>query len=159
MPDPNSSLPEFSYQSDARITDISVTDQEVLRELKCLQANKATGPDGIGNIVLKSVAPSIYHHLAKLYNFSLASCTFPDQWKMAHVCPVHKKGNNHLVENYRPISLLVNLSKVFEKLIHCRIYTFLTSNNLLIENNSGFKKGDSTEIKYQGHWTKVMMLG
>ena len=67
---------------------------------------------------------------------------FPSLWKLANVTPVFKKGDNKYCSNYRPISLLSNLSKVFEKLVHKHIYEYLTGNNLLIANNSGFKHGD-----------------
>ena len=104
-----------------------------------MESGKATGPDGIGNIILKNVAKSIYKPLSNLFNYSLRHTEFPSAWKLAHVSPVFKKGDNKLCSNYRPISLLSNTSKVFEKLVHNRIYTYLTENMLLTPHNSGFK--------------------
>ena len=63
---------------------------------------------------------------------------------MAHVCPVFKKGDNTLCSNYHPISLLSNVSKLLKKIVHDKIYKYLTDNVLLIPNNSGSNNGDST---------------
>ena len=65
-------------------------------------------------------------------------------WKTANVSPIHKKNNRNDIRNYRPISLLSNISKVFERLIYKPVYEYLTHNKLLIDKNSGFRKGDST---------------
>ena len=69
--------------------------------------------------------------------------SFPDVWKTANVCPVHKKENKSDIGIYRPISLLCNMSKVLEKVVYTRLYDYLMENNWLIEHNSGFKKNDS----------------
>ena len=65
------------------------------------------------------------------------------KWKKANVVPVHKKGNNQRLENYRPISLLPICSNIFERLIYNEMFTFLTENNLISPNQSGFRPGDS----------------
>ena len=70
--------------------------------------------------------------------------TFPDMWKMSNVCPIHKKESKNLKENYRPISLLPILSKMFEKVIFDSLYDyFITDNKFLNSCQSGFIKGDS----------------
>ena len=68
---------------------------------------------------------------------------FPDQWKEANVTPVHKKNDKQLISNYRPISLLPILAKVFERIIFKNLYNYLISNNLITKNQSGFRPGDS----------------
>ena len=99
-----------------------ITDSEVLAGLTSLKGSKATGPDAIGNILMKNVAVAIYPSLVNLFNYSLHKQQFPSAWKLANVCPVFKKGDNKISENYRPISLLSNTSKVFEKVVHDRLY-------------------------------------
>ena len=79
-----------------------------------------------------------------MFNKSLADGVFPRTWKLANVSPVYKKGSKSDKVNYRPISLLSNMSKVLEKIVFKRLYEYLTENRLLIEKNSGFKKKDST---------------
>ena len=137
-------LPPFHYITGSKLLKIEVSEADVLDELNSLRINKATGPDGVGNVVLKRTAISLYKPLTRLFNYSLHSGIFPSTWKLAHVCPVFKKGDNTLCLNYRPISLLSNVSKLLEKIIHDKIYKYLTNNALLIPNNSGFKHGDST---------------
>src|SRR5687768_1759989 len=69
---------------------------------------------------------------------------FPNSFKIAKVIPIHKKGKTDCIENYRQISLLSNISKIFEKVIYKRVYDFLCINNLLYNKQFGFRKGHST---------------
>ena len=79
-----------------------------------------------------------------IFNRCLAEGYFPLSWKKANVQPVHKKNSRQLKSNYRPISLLPICSKIFEKVLFDQIYTFLNSNNLISNNQSGFRPRDST---------------
>ena len=69
---------------------------------------------------------------------------FPDNWKDALVSAIFKKADRQLKSNYRPISLLSCLSKVFERIVFSDMYEYFVSNGLLCECNSGFRKNDST---------------
>ena len=69
---------------------------------------------------------------------------FPDSLKIGKITPIFKKGDSELIENYRPISTLPVFGKIFEKVIYCRLYSFLTSQNTLYENQFGFRKSHST---------------
>ena len=115
-----------------------------MKILKHLPSNKATGPDDIGNFILKSTAVSIFKPLCKLFNYSLNKKTFPKCWKIANVTPVFKKNEKMFCKNYRPISLLNNISKVFEQGVYDKLNNYFTTNNLLNPKNAGFKKGDNT---------------
>ena len=78
-----------------------------------------------------------------IFETCLRDGTFPDPWKMSNVCPIHKKESKSLKENYRPISLLPILAKIFEKIIFDSLYDYFIGNNLLNRCQSGFIKGDS----------------
>jgi len=65
--------------------------------------------------------------------------------KFSTVKPIHKKGNNTNLTTYRPISLLTSFSKIFEKALYNRITEHLNTNNLLVRNQFGFRKGTATE--------------
>ena len=78
-----------------------------------------------------------------IFDNILETGIFPDQWKEANVTPVHKKNNKQLITNYRPISLLPILAKIYERIIFKNMYNYLISNNLITKNQSGFKPGDS----------------
>ena len=86
--------------------------------------------------------------LTKLFNKSLTTGKYPTTWKQAHVRPIFKnKGSPSDPTNYRPISLLPCLSKVFEKVVHTHIYQHLTDNSLLTPKQSGYRPGHSTQLQ------------
>ena len=88
-----------------------------------------------------------------IFSNILLTSTYPDQWKLANVTPIFKKGDKQLIKNYRPISLLPICSKIFEKIISKNLYSYLNANNLLTKNQSGFRPGDSTtnQLLYLGN--------
>ena len=77
-------------------------------------------------------------------NMSLSEGVFPKLMKLANVCPIFKKSDKNKCENYRPISLLSNLSKIFERVMHTRLYDFLDDSNVFYELQFGFRKQYST---------------
>ena len=123
---------------------MNVLESEITKVLLNLNVNKASGPDGIGNKILKNIAYSISRPLSMILNKSLQLGRFPEQWKLANVVPIYKKNDRSVASNYRPVSLLSNLSKVFERLVFNKLYEYFDTQNLLTERNSGFKKQDST---------------
>ena len=70
---------------------------------------------------------------------------FPNKLKSAIVIPIFKKGDSTHAENYRPISILSNISKIFEKVMYKRIYNFLESHNIISDTQFGFRQNHSTE--------------
>ena len=74
----------------------------------------------------------------------LSTGIHPEKFKIVHVIPIYKKGSRLLVSNYRPISLLSNLNKILEKIMHKRIYLFLEKYELLFDLQFGFRTGYST---------------
>ena len=87
----------------------------------------------------------IARSLSTLFNVCLTEGVFPDDWKLADVYPVFKSGDSRLLTNYRPISVLSILAKVFESLVHQQIYSYFSINNLLSPAQSGFRSGHSTQ--------------
>ena len=71
---------------------------------------------------------------------------YPDTLKIAHIVPVHKKGNRDDCSNYRPISLLSNFNRLFEKIIYTRLYKYFEKYKLLNYNQYGFRKNHSTNM-------------
>ena len=105
---------------------------------------KATGPYSIPCNLLKMIAHSISPALAILINESFVIGIFPDKLKVAKVIALHKKGAANNVSNYRPISLLSIFSKIFEKVMYKRLYTFLEINEVLHSLQFGFRIKHST---------------
>ena len=116
-----------------------VTEQQVCLYLEDLDPKKAAGIDNIGARDLKGVKPGIVKHLCNIVNTSIECGTFPKPWKEAKVTPLHKGGSKENMDNYRPISLLSTASKIFERHVLKYLYNFFCDNNLLCDNQSGFR--------------------
>ena len=104
-----------------------VDDNEASELLSNLNISKSCWPNSIPSKILKMHSDVLLNPIKDMLNESLSSGTFPNILKTAQVCTVLKKGEPNLWENYRPISLLSNLSKLFERSMHTRIYSFLDS--------------------------------
>ena len=90
------------------------------------------------------MSPLIIEQLSTIFNKSISEGVFPTKMKIAKVVPIFKSGDSHLFNNYRPISLLPVFSKIFEKLVHTRLYKYLLKYNILAPCQYGFKKNTST---------------
>ena len=133
-------VPRVEDRSELR----KVTPEEVFLVLKGLKPKKSLGSDGISAFFLKGVRLSITYPLTMLLNKCIETATFPDNMKLARVIPIKKKKNCNEITNYRPISLLPGLSKVFEKLLHQQINEHLTTNSILTETQFGYRAGHGT---------------
>ena len=92
--------------------------------------------------------------LCKIFNQSIKSNKFPSSWKISNVIPLFKKGQRDQVGNYRPVSLLCSLSKIFEKIVFKHLFNHLRDNFVLTDYQSGFLPGNSTvtqliDLQYQ----------
>ena len=94
--------------------------------------------------VIKHSSEVISPVLSRYFNILMAAGVFPDALKLGKINPIYKKGDCELLENYRPISILPIFGKLFEKIIHVRIYNFISSKNALYEKQYGFRKSHST---------------
>ena len=153
-------LPEPSYLTS--LSSIAFDPQEVEEILRTLKTDKASGPDGLSNRILKELSHELSSPLCSLFNKSLSLGKFPSPYKDANVTPVHKKGDLSLVSNYRPISLLNSVAKLFEKLVFKYLYNHLQDNNMLSSLQSGFIPGDSTvnQLVYLYHiFTEALDAG
>ena len=95
------------------------------------------------------IETSVYPDTWKVANVTpVETFVYRDMWKVANVTQIYKKENMMLVNIYRPISLLPICGKIFEKSIFNHLYSYLNSNNLFTENQSGFRPGDSKFTNY-----------
>lgn len=123
-----------------------ITRQEVSENLKKLPNKLSKGSDGITSIFLKNNSEALVPTLTWLFNFSISKGIFPERLKEAIVVPLYKNGNRTLLTNYRPISLLSTISKLFEKIIHGRLLSFWTKYGVFSHNQFGFLPKKSTEM-------------
>ena len=109
-----------------------------------LKTRKASGPNSIPTVILKQFNNEISGIISNLFNLSFSTGVFPDILKTSSVLPLFKKGSKLSCGNYRPISLLSNISKLLEKLMYSRLYSFLKIYNCLNELQFGFQANHST---------------
>ena len=120
------------------------TPYEVLDVINTFKKNKSLGPNSIPNNILSFISNDISPLISKLINLSFETGEFPTTRKLAKVIPVHKKGSQVDLDNYRPISLLSNINKIFEKVMYGRVYNFMSSQNSFFEKQFGFRDKHST---------------
>ncbi len=122
----------------------TVSEFKVLNILRKLEPKHSHGFDDISANLLKNSAHIIYLPLTRIINTSLTSGIFPEQWKMAIVKPLFKKGNKNDKANYRPISLLSAPSMVLEKVVRSQIVDYMEKHELFAKNQFGFRSNKST---------------
>ena len=122
-----------------------ITNNEVVEALKQIKSKKSPGIDGISTRLLKDASVVVAESLVSIFNLSLQTGIFPDDWKLAKVSPVFKEGTKTDCGNYRPISVISVVAKLFEKLIYNQLRSFMDENTILVEQQSGFRVQHSTE--------------
>ena len=137
--------PDFADKTSNSLESVLITPKLVSDVISKLDASKASGPDGIPVIVLKRCSPELSSILSKLFNHCLSESCFPSCWKLASVVPVFKNsGERSDPRNYRPISLLSIVSKVFETLINDALVSHLEKSGLFVDSQYGFRSSRST---------------
>ena len=131
-------IPTPQNMSDVNIGSLRVNEDTFKLQLSKVKQNGAPGPDKITSKVLTELKDVVALPLCIIFNESLRSGEVPDDWKIAHVTPVFKKGSRSLAENYRPISLTSVVCKILESLICKVIITHLMEQQLLKSTQHGF---------------------
>ena len=119
---------------------------EVISAINSFENKTSYGCDGISNKLLKLIKNEISKPITLIVNQCLTTGIFPTAFKIEKVKPIYKKGNKSYLNNYRPILLLPTISKIFERVIHTQLYNYLSENELLCEQQYGFRSQHSTEL-------------
>ena len=123
-----------------------VCEPEVQQILNQMKKKQSRGVDEISSQLLKVIGKEICKSLTLIINQMIETGIYPENFKIAKITPIHKKGDKNVISNYRPISLLPTLSKVFERVIHKQLYSYFNNENLLAEQQYGFRAKHSTEL-------------
>ena len=145
-------IPEKTFQVYLNKTILTSFDFQLIDEsnfdkvIQSLHTKTSSGHDGISVKFLKYLALALRQPLTFIINQSLLTGIFPEKLKIAKVLPLFKQNDCMIMDNYRPISLLPAISKVFEEVVYNQLYTYFTSNNLLYKGQYGFREDHSTEM-------------
>ena len=123
-----------------------VKKEDILKIIKELKPKTSSGADGISNKLLKHIGNEIADILTLMINQMIHNGIFPEKLKIAKITPIFKKNENFLFENYRPISLLPSISKIFERIIFNQLHNYFETNNLYYNSQYGFRQKHSTEL-------------
>ena len=121
-----------------------ISEYDVFLLLSNLKSSKSTSIDSIPARVLKISAEIISPSLTWIFNLCIKTGVYIDDWKKAWVIPIYKSEDRKKCENYRPISILPIISKIFERSVFNQLYEFLNANSLLSKYQFGFRPKNST---------------
>ena len=133
-------------QNDNNFTFKLIEEDFVSKQIDDLDSQNSTGCDGLSNTLLKSIKLNLVKPITLIVNQMLTTGIFPHKFKIAKVIPLFKKGDQSIFSNYRPISLLPSISKLFAKVIYPQLYKHFEDSNLLYEKQYGFRKGSFHRI-------------
>ena len=144
---PRSGVKPESYLKPANtVFSLKPPSTKLVCELLCrIDDKKAVGLDGIPNKLLKLSANIVGPSLSEIFKKSILTGAFPREWKVSRVTPVFKKGEKkNDVDNYRPISVVSTISKIFERIVFDQFSSYLNDNDILTTCQSGFRTLHST---------------
>ena len=121
------------------------SETEITKVIKSLKNTNSTGHDNFSIKFIKISYSILAPALAKIFNLAINAGIYPSNLKIAKVIPIFKKGDQTSINNYRPISILSPLNKIFEKILYSRLINYINKHNLLYKFQYGFRKKHSTE--------------
>ena len=124
----------------------NVDSNDIKKIIDKLKNKSTSGHDNLSNKLLKTIKNEIAEPLSIMINEALNTGIFPDELKIAKVLPIHKKGDIHLFSNYRPISILPSVSKVYERVVHNQLHKHFQDLKLYYNSQYGFRTKHSTEL-------------
>lgn len=147
--DQNIDIDHFNYckfTNNCVLNTPKVLESDIQEAIKKLKPKAAPGPDNIPAYVVKGCSEVLVRPLCYLLNLSLSQCCFPSLLKLSRVCPLFKAGDKCDCQNYRPISILSCISKIFEKVLYKYIYNHVKTS--ITQHQHGFisKKSTSSNL-------------
>lgn len=138
-------LSKIDMEDDNNILNTPITADEILKCILKLKNSKAPGSDRILNDYIKSTKEQFLPIYVRLFNIVLTTGIIPEKWVEGLIMPIYKnKGDFLNPENYRPITLLSCLGKLFTAVLNERLSNYLDENAILFENQAGFRRNYST---------------
>ncbi|CAJ0941818.1 unnamed protein product [Ranitomeya imitator] len=132
-----------------------LTQQEVRRRLNITKIDKSPGPDGLHPRVLQELSTVIDRPLFLISKDSIITGSVPQDWRIANVVPIFKKGTKTELGNYRPVSLTSTVGKILEGILRDAILEYLKRNNLMTQDQHGFTRDRSCQTNLISFYKEV----
>ena len=148
IPPPNKEIKEYLKMIPVNEKSLFMrptSEKEIVKLIGALPNKSSSGFDEISNIILKEIKTEVAPILVYVFNESIVKGIFPESMKLAHIVPLYKGKEKYLSENYRPISLLITISKLLEKIVYKQTYSFLSNTNQIYSKQFGFRKRHSCD--------------
>lgn len=154
-----SQIPEFERDRNiVAMPEMTITASSIKTKLEQLDTHKASGPDHLPCVILKTFANLFSPILLKFFSRSYEESRVPILMKSAFVVPLHKSGDRTSTNNYRPVSLTPIIAKVFESLFYDEMVAHIERNGILAEEQHGFRKNRSTNTNLLQFWNDITAL-
>ena len=140
----------------------NISQDKIKNEIKQMKNTKSSGYDRISVKLLQAAGSAIVEPLTYIFNQSLETGIFPDDWKIAKVTPIYKSDKKTLCDNYRPISVISVVPKIFEKVVCEQLTKYLDQYQIITKFQSGFRANHSTEtllLQITNNWLANMDTG
>ena len=143
LPPPKNDYSELCIRNPLSLFFHPATASEVFNVIQSIKSKSS-----INDIPLQMIKQSLCFSvgISELFNHVISNGNYPDQLKIATVVPIFKSGSRYDIKNYRPISLLPVLDKIFERLIINRLLSFLIKNNIISDRQFGYISGSNTQL-------------
>ena len=126
----NSKIPQNqTYKTNTKLSLLKFKNKDIINIIRSLNEDKTHGYDNISIRMLKICDTAIVEPLSIIFNNCINQSMFPDIWKRLNICPIHKKGDKQIINNYRPVSLLLICGKIFERIISNSLYEYVEKTN------------------------------
>ena len=145
IPESSQSFESYMKKVNSEMENKPLSINELKDAFFSLKINKSTGHDDISYNVVSKCFGELCTPLKHIFDLSFENGIFPDSLKIAKVTPVYKSGDNSSLSNYRPISVLPCFSKMLERIMYRRLYSYLQENKILYSKQFGFQTGHSTD--------------
>ena len=132
------------------------TQDDIIKAIDDIKPNAAPGPDGIPACMLKNCKEKLAKPIFLIWSRSITSGEIPSCYKVSYIAPLHKKGSHALPANYRPVSLTSHIIKIFERVLRKRLVSYLEANELLCNNQHGFRSGRSCLTQLLHHFDDIL---
>lgn len=138
------------------IEDIEFSQQDVVKAINSMGKFSAAGPDKFPSVILKECKLTLAPVICNLWRLSFDSGHIASKFKDQSVIPVFKNGSKSVAANYRPVSLTSHLIKVFERVLRSKLVHYIEANNLINQNQHGFRSNRSCLTQLLHHIDDVM---